>query len=392
MATLVADDIVVALRYFIEDSEGELTQLDGKKLEVLLRRLTSISLLERTALVTSCGRIPELVRDLPTRPAKKKHLNEIARSFADAEGLSYSIGRWVTRAWASALGIEVPTRRGHIGDSGEVTADGDDSASADDTPAASSSALAGKDPLVVDPDGNGDFSNLEDALRVSRDGATIVLKRGEYQSCKIARSVTIVSEQPAQPAVISADGGATVHIRGRFDVVLRHLLIRGGQYAGVEIDGRSNVTIDNCTLFDNGYAAVWAANGASLVVRNSQVHRCEKDGLQVVMNSKALIEECRVSKCGRIGIRVNDKSTATIRNCDVREAHFGVYVEFASSAILEDSTVCKNVIGIALRTGKKCEVRRCEISENTEVGLETGQPKHLLEDNRVFGNGKADFS
>jgi nitrous oxidase accessory protein NosD len=69
--------------------------------------------------------------------------------------------------------------------------------------------LAADGTIVVDPEGNGDFTTITEAVAVATDGDTVLLKSGTYdESIVVTKAVTIRGEDP-ETAVIEVAAGCT---------------------------------------------------------------------------------------------------------------------------------------------------------------------------------------
>jgi parallel beta-helix repeat protein len=182
---------------------------------------------------------------------------------------------------------------------------------------AGKSLLAADGTIVVDPEGNGDFTTIAEAVDAAKDGDTVVLRAGTYpESTEVTKALTIRGEDPETAIIEIAIGCSTDQAtfettcppdvpmhpeHGPFgfwvqgvDVTVEDVHFHFGALAsGVAIDGGSASLSGLSTGAEEGEGAlmVHAGDGARVLVEDSDLGDgwvLARDGSQVTVERSAL--------------------------------------------------------------------------------------------------------
>lgn len=221
--------------------------------------------------------------------------------------------------------------------------------------------------IVVDPGGQGDYTNVEVAVAATPAGSTIFVRRGTYvlnDSLRPKAGVRIVGEGfgtliraknafEKNPFFIEAD-----------DVVIESLRIDGNRQnqqahcSNVDFQGVKGGRVTGCWVHDApGYCIVCYPGGSDISVSGNRVYDATQDGIEMMGTSYATISGNVVSGCGN-GIQLwNHTSVAahnsvvgnTVRRCP----NMGIVVQDgAHDNVISGNTVdASGVNGIFVGNG-----------------------------------------
>jgi beta propeller repeat protein len=112
------------------------------------------------------------------------------------------------------------------------------------------------DTIIVDPNGSGDYTSIQDAIDYSYDGDTVVIMPGVYPEDIFfnTRAITLTSLNPDDPNIVAAtiiNGTVTFDFGEQEDSVLTGLTV--GRKEGICI---VSGTIDSLAIYGN--TVVWS--------------------------------------------------------------------------------------------------------------------------------------
>lgn len=207
---------------------------------------------------------------------------------------------------------------------------------------AGKSLLAADSTIVVDPQGNGDFTTINEAVAAAEDGDTVVLRAGNYpESVLVTKAITIRGEEPGT-AVIDVAVGCTTDTSNWETTcppgVPTYPLEEGdvgGPY-GFALEG-VDATISDVRVHIHTLAAGVIVNGGSVALEGLSATTEPDVGL--VMNfdggSRVSVEG---SDLGRAWLLPNPDSHVTIEDSDF-EAIFANHTADTEPYVLRDNRI-----------------------------------------------------
>lgn len=143
-----------------------------------------------------------------------------------------------------------------------------------------------------------DQAQLVAALADAKDGATIALEEGTYESVVLPRSVNLIG-RCASKVVFHATGADQkgIGVDGAKTVTLQSLRLEGFAY-GLWAGGGAKVSVER-TVFDENDVAAWIVSGTSLDFRESLVAATSNampDGILVGRGSHAVVADSELRR------------------------------------------------------------------------------------------------
>ena len=195
--------------------------------------------------------------------------------------------------------------------------------------------------IVVDPGGQGDYTNVEVAVAATPAGSTIFVRRGTYvinDSLRPKAGVRIVGE--GFGTVIRAKAGFNKNpfFIESDHVVLESLNIDGNRAnqqtnkSNVDFQGITGGRVINCWVHDaGGYNIVCYPGGSDIIVSGNRVYDATQDGIEMMGTSYATICGNAVSGCGN-GIQLWNNTgdaahNAVVGNTVRRSPNMGIVVQ-----------------------------------------------------------------
>ena len=216
---------------------------------------------------------------------------------------------------------------------------------------------------TVDPNGNGDYASLTEAVAAAADGDTLILAGGTYDDSRetfpilVEKQVTICAKERETPVIASprlvpalelnADG---IHVSG-----LQIDFLRSGMW----IQG-DDVTVDKCRLslgseeWRTSSCGMWVAGAKRLTLTD-----CEFNGCSVSMAGPPVTDASRglpvLTGMFEVGEDIEFFTTHTIRDCTVNGMPLVYVVDLDDG---EYSELCGQLIAVecdnTVFTGLEC--------------------------------------
>jgi parallel beta-helix repeat protein len=234
--------------------------------------------------------------------------------------------------------------------------------------------------LVVDQNGFGDYTSINEAVNYAKSGSTIIIKNGEYSEIiDIRKSISLVGEDKAYTLInpISEKNKYAICL-GAPDSSLSGLTIINGApglySTGVKITS-SNTEIDDCNFFDTPIGvAVWSSYNT---IKNCVFKGCEDEGIALLgskyteCNNNEILNCVFYDNCD--GVELQYSSGNTISNCEFYDnTHTGVdaIAKSNDNNVISDCKIYNNrVHGIYLSASSDNKIINCEISENQDGNI-----------------------
>jgi parallel beta-helix repeat protein len=229
--------------------------------------------------------------------------------------------------------------------------------------------------LVVDKNGQGDYTSIQKAIDNALSGTTIFVKNGEYSEIiEIKKQISLVGENKDSTIInpISQKNKYAVHL-GAPSVRITSLSICNGApglYTSAVRITASGIEVRNCNIYDTPVGiAIWTSNN---VVDSCYFSGCPDEGVVLLGTDYS---ECKGNKITRCvfnnncdGIEMQHASSNIIENCEFYEnTHSGIDAITSSNDnnIISNCKIQNNrVHGIYLSSSSGNKIIDCEISDN----------------------------
>jgi len=205
-----------------------------------------------------------------------------------------------------------------------------------------------QDTKIVDITGNGDFTNIKDAIDNSDITDIILIKKGTYNeyNINVKNKIEIIGEDPSN-TIINCSGNVAFTLTSSYVDISNLQIINTGEFAISILPGSIGCTIKNC-IIDTNY------NGVALNVRASYttISNCNLIGYD---NSKQ-------------GVKISSKFNI-VKNCDMQDFTNGVLlITNSDENLVENCNIfnCENAIDIRLDSHRNI-ITRCNIYSNLQT-------------------------
>ena len=202
--------------------------------------------------------------------------------------------------------------------------------------------LAASGDIVVDPDGNGDYTTINEAVAAADDGDTVVIKAGTYpESVLVTKAITIRGDEPGTATIEVAEGCTTdtdtwettcpsdtpTYSLEEGDV--------GGPY-GFVLEG-TNATIKDIHVHIHELAASVIVNGGSALLEGLSTSTGPDNGLVMSFGGDSRVS-ITGSDLGRSWLLPDEASHMTIEDSDF-EAIFLNHSAGSEPNVLRDNRI-----------------------------------------------------
>ena len=195
--------------------------------------------------------------------------------------------------------------------------------------------------IIVDDDGEGDYSKIQDAVNASEDGDTIRVFAGLYHEELIVLTTIDLIGNGSGKTIINGSGYTVVRIYRNW-VNMSGFSVTGGSdglQAGVSVQA------ENCSIFDNSVYG----NGMGLFVYRSK--NCS------IVNNYCLNNGD--------GVQVsNSDDNSFLNNTFIDNDYRGLILTFSDMNIIEGNTCNDNIYGIMLSDSKRNIIERNACEDN----------------------------
>jgi hypothetical protein len=254
----------------------------------------------------------------------------------------------------------------------------------DDGGEASGSARA---PIIVCPQGQGDFCTVQEALDVAyQQRRPILLRPGVHESWRwTSDPVQILGAGPREEIIVQLEEDPLVVEHAQ--AVLRNLTLQrrgqpeGHNHPAIELCWG---TVEECDITSDSAAGIRMVGGT---LRRCSIHDCPQAG---VLAQGGNIEECQVFANGGAGI-VIDQGVALVSRCLIHDGRAeGVRVSPDGTAMLIDCVIHGNARSGVRVEGPRTELIRCRLHHNGTSGLLVARSGAAeLRNSDVFDNARS---
>jgi parallel beta-helix repeat protein len=231
--------------------------------------------------------------------------------------------------------------------------------------------------IIVDKNGNGEYTSIQEAINHATSGSTIYIKNGEYpEIIQIKKTVWLIGEDKDSTLInpISEENKYAIYV-GAPNIKIKNMGVTNGApglYSqGIKISSK-NTEIDNCKIFNTPVGiAVWTDENK---IYNSTFYGCKDEGIALLGSSKNPCNNNIISDCifydNCDGIELQHSSYNTILNCKFYDnTHTGIdaIVSDNNENVISDCEIINNrVNGIYLSSSDNNKIIDCNIQDNAD--------------------------
>lgn len=243
------------------------------------------------------------------------------------------------------------------------------------------SAFAGNDGyIIVDGNGKGDYSSIQDAINHAQEGDTILVKSGEYREVLIInKRVTILGEDRNRTKINPASirNGFAIEIRAG-GVILKNLNItnRGnGKYAQAVKIVSPDIKVIGCMIHDVPVGiSIWSSNNT---IEDCKFWNCKDEGVVLMGTKYTNCDNNNIVKCyfynNGDGVELQYADGNVIMDCIMKDnLHSGVDIlDFHSEDnLIVNCSITGNTYGIMYMSDSNALVN-CTVSDNIDGNIVT---------------------
>lgn len=227
---------------------------------------------------------------------------------------------------------------------------------------------------IVDVNGNGDYTSLQEAINASSPGDTLKVWAGTYDE-QIVVNITLefIGNGSANTVIDGQGSGNTFTVRAD-GVNLSGLHIMGGgdhPYAGLNLSTNHSHIFNN-TISQNGWNGLYLAQGRNNSLQNNTIVENGWNGMDLRASHFSDIYDNNCSSNYREGIYLNRSHNNTLlRNrANGQLDAVGIYLARSNGNLLQENNCSKNnFTGMVLRYSYNNTLYRNRVDENGNGGV-----------------------
>ncbi len=231
--------------------------------------------------------------------------------------------------------------------------------------------------IIVDKNGNGEYTSIQEAINHAASGSTIYIKNGEYpEIIQVKKTIWLIGEDKDSTLInpISEENKYAIYV-GAPNIKIKNMGVTNGApglYSqGIKISSK-NTEIDNCKIFNTPVGiAIWTNENK---IYNSVFYNCKDEGIALLGSSKNPCNNNLISDCifydNCDGIELQHSSYNTILNCKFYDnTHTGIdaIASDNNENIISNCQIYNNrVNGIYLSSSDNNKIIDCNIQDNAD--------------------------
>ena len=242
-----------------------------------------------------------------------------------------------------------------------------------------SEGASGEETIIVDIEGNGNFTSIQDAIESASDDDTILIMEGEYHENVVVNKPLIIRGERPEDVILNGSGvGNVVRIApGGNGSRVEDLTITG---SNLDQSGSSGILVQApCTIDD---VNIHTTRNGILVQLNS-MFREPKDEDNLVSISNCFIWE------NQWGVNLQSGSFSMVSRNDINNNHYGIQLYQTRRNVVHANTLEGNYLGmrVLLSENNSIQSNRCSYSETNGIGLSNSHNNTLKYNKLYFNNG-----
>lgn len=252
--------------------------------------------------------------------------------------------------------------------------------------------------IIVDKNGSGQYTSIQEAINQAASGSVIYVKNGEYaEIIQIKKTIQLIGEDKDSTLInpISEENRYAVYL-GAPQIKIKNIAITNGApglYSQAIKISSENTEVDNCKIFNTPVGiAVWTNENQ---ISNSTFYGCKDEGIALLGSSKKPCDNNIISNCifydNCDGIELQHSSYNQIINCEFYDnTHTGIDAIASNNNenIISNCEIFNNrVNGIYLSSSSDNKIVNCLIENNVDGDIIMNK---YSKNNEIIENEKSD--
>jgi len=234
--------------------------------------------------------------------------------------------------------------------------------------------------IIVDKNGGGEYTSIQEAINKEPDGTTIYIKNGIYNEIiNIKKKINLIGENKEYTIIhsISEQNKYSICI-GAPEIVIKKLSIKNsgpGLYTcGIKIIA-SKIQILDCNIYETPVGiAIFTSNN---IIDNCEFYGCTDEGLVLLGTSYSECKNNKITNCKFYnncdGIELQYSTDNIITNCEFyNNTHTGIDAIVSSNdrnIISSCNIYNNNVHGVYLSSSSYNKIIYCDILNNEDGNI-----------------------
>ena len=237
----------------------------------------------------------------------------------------------------------------------------------------------GGETIIVDIEGNGNFTSIQDAIESASDDDTIWIMEGEYRENVIVNKPLLIRGERSEGIILNGSGVGNVV-----------MIAPGGNGSRVE-----DLTVTGSNLTQSGRSGILVQ--APCTIDDVNI-RNTRNGVLVQMDpmfKEPKVEDylVTISDCSlwenEWGVNLQSGSYCRVSRNDINNNHYGIQLYQTQRNVIHANTLEGNYLGmrVLLSENNSIQSNRCSYSETDGIGLWDSHNNTLKYNKLYFNNG-----
>ena len=249
--------------------------------------------------------------------------------------------------------------------------------------------------LYVGGSGEGNYTNIQDAIDNATDGDTVYVYSGiYYENVFVNKLIMLIGEDKDYTIIDCLGIGYGITVQGDM-IYIGDFSIRNCHYGcmGIIAYSSGNLLIENCNVYKNGESGIELHFDChDIIINNCSIYNNENKGLSIHGCHDIIVNNCNIYDNELLGIGISESQNITIAECNIDNSSGNSIVAYSSHNVaITDNIISNSSIGIYLLISNNNDISRnsffnnglfVESSNNNNVNnnIVNGMPLVYLED------------
>jgi parallel beta-helix repeat protein len=242
--------------------------------------------------------------------------------------------------------------------------------------------------IIVDINGSGNFTSIQDAIDSASAGDTLRVRAGTYfENVVINKTISLIGESNKTTIVDGNGKGVVIKITANWVNVSGFSIMNSSGVpipsdtpSGIKLNGPSNCKISNCNIFKNKYGIQHGYSSSNTIVNNS-ISNNKYGILQEHSNSNMIANNSILNNDEGIVLRQSSNLNTIANNFILNNCGglfgdgCGINLYISSSNTIVKNSISNNKFGIGLEGSSSNQVHYNKIYDNKYYGVYAVEPQ-----------------